>query len=69
MGIAILPFVDHEKVMEAYAPIAATLKNTYIRNSVGQMEFFTHDPDYLVRYTSDYGNIEKLSIKKIVFKA
>lgn len=64
MGVVLLPFVDVREVEKAYAPVAATMKNEYIRNSIGRAEIFTYDEKYLAAYTSDYGNIPKLRVKK-----
>lgn len=64
MGVVLLPFVDIIEIEKAYAPIADKLKNIYIRNSVGRPAVFTYDESYTVRYTSDYGNIQKSHVKK-----
>lgn len=64
MGVVLLPFVDIAEIEKAYAPIAENLKNTYVRNSVGRPAVFTYDENYTVRYTSDYGNIQKSHVKK-----
>lgn len=66
MGVALLPFVNIEEVIKAYTPIAAKLKNEYVRNSVGRPELFLYDASYTASYTSDYGNIPKMHVKKIV---
>ena len=66
MAVALLPFVDIDVVIAAYTPIAATLKNTYVRNTLKRPEMFRYEPDYLASYTSDYGNIPKLQVKKYI---
>jgi len=66
MGVALLPFVDIDKVIEAYTPIAAELKNTYVRNTRGRPESFRYDPKYLAEYRSDYGNISKVKVRKTI---
>jgi 5'-3' exoribonuclease 1 len=64
MGVVLLPFVDIEKVEKAYEVAAATMKNEYVRNSVGRAEIFEFDESYNARYASDYGNIENLHVRK-----
>ena len=68
MGIALLPFVDIENIEKEYMPVyktlKKTLKNTYIRNELGQTCVFQYDENYNASYKSDYGNIKLLKIKK-----
>jgi 5'-3' exonuclease len=66
MGTTLLPYVNVEDVLEAYKPIAASLKNRYVRNTRGRPEMFRYDPGYLASYTSDYGNIQKMKVRKFV---
>lgn len=64
MGVVLLPFVDVATVRAAYAPIAATLKNHYVRNTVGRNEKFVYDPRYTATYISDYGKLEGMHVRK-----
>jgi len=64
MGVVLLPFVDVREIEKAYTPVAATMKNVYVRNSVGAACVFEYDETYAASYTSDYGNIPKLKVKK-----
>lgn len=64
MGVVLLPFVDIGEIEKAYAPVAATLKNRYVRNTVGRPEIFEYDETYTAKYTSDYGNIPLLHVRK-----
>lgn len=65
MGVVLLPFVDINEIEKAYTPVAAKLKNIYVRNSIGKPELFTYDETYTARYISDYGNISKLHVTKV----
>ena len=66
MATTLLPFVNPEDVVEAYLPIAKTLKNTYVRNTLKRPEMFVYDPEYLASYTSDYGDISPMKVRKFV---
>lgn len=66
MGVALLPFVNIDDVIEAYTPIANTLKNVYTRNVIKRPEMFVYDPQYLASYKSDYGNIARMRVRKFV---
>lgn len=64
MGVVLLPFVNVEEIEKAYAPVAAKLKNRYVRNTVGHADIYEYDENYTARYTSDYGNIPVLHVRK-----
>ena len=64
MGVVLLPFADNAKVLKRYQPIADRLVNRYVRNSVGRPELFRYDPKYQASYTSDYGDIDTLHVRK-----
>ena len=68
MGIVLLPFVDLDVVVAAYEPIAAKLQQVYVRNIPGKDYVFSYDPTYIAGYTSDYGNISDLHVRKIEYK-
>jgi 5'-3' exoribonuclease 1 len=65
MGVVLLPFADVSQVKKYYQPIADSLHNTYVRNSVGRPEKFFYDPSYNATYTSKYGNIDELHVRKV----
>ena len=60
-GIAILSFVDHRQVKKVYSKVKT---KSYNRNRLGTVSLFTHDPTFLVKFTSDMGNIKELHIRK-----
>lgn len=64
MGVALLPFVDVAVIRKAYEPVAATLKNTYVRNSRGRVARFSYDDSVTLKYESDYGDIPKMHVTK-----
>ncbi len=65
MGIALLPFVNIDKIEKEYQPVADKLKNKYVRNSIGKAELFKYEPvAKSVTYSSDYGNIKNLRVMK-----
>ena len=66
MGVVVLPFADVDQVKKYYQPIADSLQNVYVRNSVGQPEKFFYDPSYYASYTSRYGDIPNLKVRKVV---
>jgi hypothetical protein len=65
MGTALLPFVNIQTIINAYTPIANNLKNVYVRNSVTKEEIFFYDASYNASYTSDYGDINDLHVRKM----
>jgi len=64
MGVTLLPYINVDDVFDAYTPINSKLKNTYVRNTIGRPEMFRYDPDYFASYTSDYGNIDRMQVRK-----
>lgn len=62
MAVALLPFVDVKEIRKAYAPVAAKLKNTYVRNEPGKIGVFRRDPSVTFKYESDYGTIAQLHV-------
>ena len=66
MAVVLLPFIDIQLIREEYAKVAKILKNKYVRNTiVDNIDLFIHDPNYLATYTSKYGNIENLKVRKL----
>ena len=65
MGVVLLPFVDVDEIEKAYQPIFDGLQLRYARNDVTTPEVFVYDAGYTAKYTSDYGNIPKLHVRKI----
>ena len=64
MGVALLPFVDVKVIRKAYEPVAANLKNKYVRNTFGRVARFRYDPDVTLKYESDYGDIPRMHVTK-----
>ena len=64
MGIALLPYVDVKLIRKTYEPVAAKLKNTYVRNSVGRVSRFRRDESVNLKYESDYGEIPRMHVTK-----
>jgi len=64
MGVALLPFINVDEVRKNYAPVAKTLRNTYVRNSIGSLEKFVYDEFYTATYKSDYGILKNMKIRK-----
>jgi 5'-3' exonuclease len=63
MGVALLPFADTKLIKKVYGSVP--LKK-FTRNEFGKNEKFVYDETYTSKYTSDYGNIEKNHVRKIV---
>jgi 5'-3' exonuclease len=53
-GIALLPFVDLEKVKQEYNKVKGT---THRRNSISKVKIFKYDSRIITIYKSDYGSI------------
>lgn len=66
-GKALLPFVDSEKVEGVYESVKFPkgVMSNYVRNRKGYPSLFRYDSDYLVSFESKYGNIYKLTCKKV----
>ena len=61
--VVLLPFVNIKKVRHYYKKIK--LKNYYVRNTRGKNYYFIYDKNFNATFTSDYGNIQYLHIKKL----
>lgn len=64
MAVVLLPFIDVDEVRKAYAPVAKTLKNKYVRNTLTKEQVFYYDPTFTAKYISDHGNIDNLHVRK-----
>jgi len=62
-GVALLPFVNHQKVQEIYSRVQT---KAYARNQVGSISLFLYDPHFQACFTSDMGNITDLHVRKVL---
>lgn len=67
-GVMKLKFADVGLIKEQYAKVAKTLKYRYVRNEFSHPHKFVYDKSHLVRYTSDYGDIDRLCVRKIIIE-
>jgi len=69
-GIAILPFVDYNKVHMHYDNVTCecVLPKKYSRNTIGKVSEFNYDSTYTAKYKSEMGIINKLHIRRKIFK-
>ncbi len=63
MGISLLPFIDVALVRKCYNEVNHK-QVKYTRNTFGHLELFTVDPKYTADYTSDYGTLKNMHIRK-----
>jgi len=64
LGVVILPFADFDIIYAAYNPIAARIKNRYVRNELARPGSFQFNKNYFAKYESDYGVIEEMHVQK-----
>jgi len=65
MGVALLPFVDYNVVYRAYRSVRSKVANDpYHRNKFGTDSVFSYDENYTAKYTSDYGTISNMKVRK-----
>jgi len=63
-GVTLLPFVDYNLVFSEYKKIKTD--GVYTRNTFGNVELFRYDKTYTAKYTSDYGDIIPLKVRKTI---